>query len=72
MVSEILGIRKSGIKNVGYQKYRVSEILGITSIRNLKYQVSGSQSQVSSKGIKKYRVSGKSGIRNIGYQKYQV
>ena len=61
---EILGIRNiryhigyigkiSGIRNIGYQKYRVSEILVIRNIGNIGYQ--------------KYRVSEISGIRNIRY-----
>ena len=39
----------SHIKNIGYQKYWVSEISGIRNIRYQKYQISGSQSQISSR-----------------------
>ena len=52
-VWEISGIISdiSGIKYIGYQKYRVSEISDIRNIVYQKYKVSDSQSQVSSKVI---------------------
>ena len=56
--------------NIGYNKYRVSEILGIRNIGCQKYlvsEISGTISDIS----EIYLVSEISVIRNIGYQKYQ-
>ena len=67
-----------GIRNIGYQKYGVSEIWvseisgiisdisGIRYIGYRKYRVS------EILGIKKYQVSDLSDIRNIGYQIHKV
>ena len=55
-------IAGAGIRYIGYHIYWVSDILGIRNIGYQKYQVSGSQSQISSKVIvphqcRRYRTS---------------
>ena len=48
-------IAGAGIRYIGYQIYWVLDILGIGYIGYQKYQVSGSQSQISSKVIFIYK-----------------
>ena len=59
------------VRNIGSQKYWVSEISGLRNIRSQKYQVSEILGHRNI-GSQKYRVSDISGLRNIECQKYRV
>ena len=80
MLSEISGIKIviSGIRNIGYQKYWVSEILGIRNIGYQKYgvsEISGIRNKVlfiKNIGYQKYWESEILGIWNIGYLRYRL